>query len=53
MGKNKTIVRGKEIKEVTTPYMETDHIYFNPKKVKHKEELSFEIENLKELTAIF
>jgi putative hydrolase of the HAD superfamily len=33
--------------------MGMDHIYFNPKKAKHKEEPTFEIENLKELMAIF
>lgn len=33
--------------------MGMDHIYFNPKKASHKEEPTFEIENLKELMAIF
>jgi len=30
-----------------------DHIYFNPKKGKHDEKVTFEIANLKELTSIF
>jgi len=30
-----------------------DHIYFNPKKGKHDEKVTFEIANLKELTEIF
>jgi len=30
-----------------------DHIYFNPKKGKHDEKVTFEIANLKELTKIF
>jgi len=33
--------------------MGMDHIYFNPKKAKHDEKLTFEIENLKELIDIF
>ncbi|MGZ2370870.1 YjjG family noncanonical pyrimidine nucleotidase [Ancylomarina sp. YFZ004] len=33
--------------------MGMDHIYFNPKKANHKEEPTFEIENLKELIDIF
>ena len=33
--------------------MGMDHIYFNPKKASHKEDLTFEIENLKELIDIF
>ena len=33
--------------------MGMDNIYFNPKKISHKEEPTFEIENLKELIDIF
>jgi len=33
--------------------MGMDHIYFNPKKGKHDESVTFEIANLKELTKIF
>jgi len=33
--------------------MGMDSIYFNPKKANHKEETTYEIENLKELMAIF